>query len=202
MPRDRAIMYTTVSVCKDCHIQYTTKDQEREIIRAKANVRAQRLLKIANRKYEKYGSGAIKAGSSRVEMLYEKSKEKLKLPPSLSAALRGENVSKDEMQSLVKQYSESRASLSSNDVTITEDAADAEAEHEFEKEYAATAAMEDVHATTYTHCQLVPKVGDEDDDVDNVCLLCGEEVDACKCKLSPRVDVRALIGRVVPDMFV
>ena len=214
MPRDRAIMYTTVLVCKSCHIQYTTKDQEREKIRAKANVRAQRMLKLANQKYQKYGSGAekIKAGASRVEMLYEKSKEKLKLPPSLSAALRGEKLSKNEMQSLVKQYSASSgggddASSSAcntkiKSVMTTEDANDAEAEHVFEQEYAATAAMEDVNATAYTQNQLLHTIGEDDDNDNNVCLLCEEGVDACKCELSPRVDVRALIGRVVPDMFV
>ena len=118
------------------------------------------------------------------------------------------------MQSLVKQYSASSgggddASSSSaacdtkiKSVMTTEDANDAEAEHEFEQEYAATAAMEDVNATAYTQYQLLHAVGEDDDNDNNVCLLCEEGVDACKCALSPRVDVRALIGRVVPDMFV
>jgi len=43
--------------------------------------------------------------------------------------------------------------------------------------------------------------GEEDADDENVCLLCEEDVSVCQCNLSPRVDVRALIGRVVPDLF-
>ena len=42
---------------------------------------------------------------------------------------------------------------------------------------------------------------DSDCDDDNICLLCSEDVNVCKCNLSPRVDVRALIGRVIPDLF-
>ena len=174
-------------------------------------------------KYTQYGNKAkkIKAGMSGVEKRYEEEKDKWKLPPSLRAVLRRENVTEEELKSMVNTYSvnqvnDNAADVEDGDLETINDGVDdgvdevtrrvraAEAQREaarieFEKEYSATATMEE-EDIDLTFGQL-PKNSVSEEDEENICLLCSEEVDACTCDLSPRVDVRALIGRVVPDLF-
>ena len=196
-------------------------------------------------KYTQYGNKAtkIKAGMSGVEKRYEEEKDKWKLPPSLRAVLRRENVTEEELKSMVNTYSDKIESNNVRSVNqVNDNAADVEdgdletindgvgdgvaggvaggvddgvdevtrrvraaeaqreaARIEFEKEYSATATMEE-EDIDLTFGQL-PKNSVSEEDEENICLLCSEEVDACTCDLSPRVDVRALIGRVVPDLF-
>ena len=183
-------------------------------------------------KYTQYGNKAkkIKAGMSGVEKRYEEEKDKWKLPPSLRAVLRRENVTEEELKSMVNtvlsvnQVNDNAADVEDGDLETINDGVDdgvaggvddgvdevtrrvraAEAQREaarieFEKEYSATATMEE-EDIDLTFGQL-PKNSVSEEDEENICLLCSEEVDACTCDLSPRVDVRALIGRVVPDLF-
>ena len=183
-------------------------------------------------KYTQYGNKAkkIKAGMSGVEKRYEEEKDKWKLPPSLRAVLRRENVTEEELKSMVNtvlsvnQVNDNAADVEDGDLETINDgvaggvddgvdggvdevtrrvrAAEAQREAariEFEKEYSATATMEE-EDIDLTFGQL-PKNSVSEEDEENICLLCSEEVDACTCDLSPRVDVRALIGRVVPDLF-
>jgi hypothetical protein len=216
--RDRAKMYTTVQVCQNCYVHYTSKDKVREHRKEQSSLRATKMLNIAAQKYSKYTGNngvKIKAGSSRVEQLYEKSKNNGKLPPEIRAALmRTGNVglSKAEQIKLVQEYA--HREKEAGEAAVGEGGGEGEREGEgeapltatmfeqFEQEYAATAAMEDI---TFEQVQLqkekVDVEGEEDADDENVCLLCEEDVSVCQCNLSPRVDVRALIGRVVPDLF-
>jgi hypothetical protein len=178
------------------------------------------MLKLATMKYTQYGNKAkkIKAGMSGVEKRYEEEKDKWKLPPSLRAVLRRENVTEEELKSMVNtvlsvnQVNDNAADVEDGDLETINDGVDevtrrvraAEAQREaaridFEKEYSATATMEE-EDIDLTFGQL-PKNSVSEEDEENICLLCSEEVDACTCDLSPRVDVRALIGRVVPDLF-
>ena len=194
------------------------------------------MLKLATMKYTQYGNKAtkIKAGMSGVEKRYEEEKDKWKLPPSLRAVLRRENVTEEELKSMVNtvlsvnQVNDHAADVEDGDLETINDGVDdgvaggvddgvddgvdevtrrvraAEAQREaarieFEKEYSATATMEE-EDIDLTFGQL-PKNSVSEEDEENICLLCSEEVDACTCDLSPRVDVRALIGRVVPDLF-
>ena len=208
MTRDRAKMYTTVSVCQNCYATYTSKDRERETMKQKSNERATKMLRLAASKYAKYTGNdgtKIKPGTSRVERLYEKSKEKVKLPPSILAALNRETLSAKEREKLVEEYFYAVAADAGGARVHVDAEQEQEQEpevatevQEFEQEYSATAAMEKI---TFEQVQPQPEEMAESGNEDNVCLLCEEDVDQCHCNLSPRVDVRALIGRVIPDLF-
>jgi len=117
-------------------------------------------------------------------------------------------LSKAEQMKLVKEYAHREKEV--GEATVEEGGGEEEEESEaplactatvfeqFERDYAATAAMENI---TFEQVQLQKEKVEVDEDDENVCLLCEEDVSVCQCNLSPRVDVRALIGRVVPDLF-
>jgi len=224
---DRAKLYTTVSVCESCYIQYIEKDRVRAKIKNISNERAEKMLAMATQKYQKYGSGApkIKPGSSRVEKLYEKEKQKYALPPSLRAILRREKISESDATCTIdttcttttcdgkkiiedmtiiaaaQKQEENEPSEMIDEVTRRVRAA-MEEKKEFDKEYPGTAAMEEIDIQVLLQeNKNITENSDSDCDDDNICLLCSEDVNVCKCNLSPRVDVRALIGRVIPDLF-
>ena len=195
MTKDRTKIYSAVKVCKNCYVMYTMKDKKREERQEKASKRAAKMLKMAAKKYNKFTGNdgvKIKSGTSRVEKLYENSKKKNQLPPSVMAMLKGKSLSEEDRMKLMRKY----AADSSVEGGDGEDEEEIEAKKEFEKEYSATSTMEKI---TFEQLKQSEKEIDENDK--NVCLLCEEDVISCECNLSPRVDVRALIGRVVPDLF-
>ena len=178
-PRYRARMYDEVTVCSNCFKEYTHRDLERSKALARAQARAKQLVIASEAKYAKFigkgPRGKVNPANSTLIKRYEAQRAKEK---NAKQQILKESLEEKKLKSKTGQRQRKLKQTTLSTTSKTENL-----------------AIVDV-ATKETQKNSV----DHDDD-ENQCLLCGAGIAECKCSLSPRPEVRALMNRVDARFF-
>jgi hypothetical protein len=197
--RFRARMYDEVVVCGACFEEYSRKDAERAKALAQVQVRACAFVVASEAKYAKFQGkgtgGKLNPVKSMLIKRYEarRVEEKRAKQDMLEQGRKEKGLRKMRVQAYRKKMRQDSLEVLEKGVnshgTSVQIAADIVG-RELEKE------------------NVGCKPDDEDDrlqqqleDDVNQCLLCGAVVTQCKCSLTPRPEVRALMSRVDTAFF-
>ena len=203
--RFRARMYDEVAVCAACFEEYSRRDTERAKALAQAQARARAFVVASEAKYAKFqGKGTrrkVNPANSGLIKRYEarRAQEKRAKQDMLEQGRKDKELRKLQLQTkrkdMRKSLKNSSHEVENGDLNPRGSSLLAAGDRagQSEKECVECAQNDEGAVQQQQQQQL-------DDDI-NQCLLCGAGVAQCRCSLTPRPEVRALMSRVDTAFF-